>query len=276
MTISAEPLMVTPNTLESDCPGCGSKVLTHASYCGHCGDAISLFDPGPAPHTRPRKTADEPVWPWVSSVLKLWGFLLLVIGIYGLIGGHFKITTPFFDLAAQLVSAMAIIAACLSSRDQLRSLFTNWQYFRLRSVFELCGVLLAMYVFMSLYIRITSMAGIETVALLADYQTHNWPLWAIFVSISLLPGIFEELAFRGYIQHRLENIGTVKEALVIQAAMFSVLHLLPTSFISHFFLGLALGLVRIRSRSIYPCILLHTTWNTIVILEEYYAIALFF
>lgn len=44
--------------------------------------------------------------------------------------------------------------------------------------------------------------------------------------------------------------------------------LLPANFISHFVIGLILGLVRTRSRSLYPGMIIHTLWNAIVISGE--------
>jgi membrane protease YdiL (CAAX protease family) len=69
---------------------------------------------------------------------------------------------------------------------------------------------------------------------------------------------------------RLEKVGSVREALIIQAAMFSVLHMFPAIFISHFIIGIILGAVRLRSGSLYPGMLIHAVWNGIAIAGEAY------
>ena len=58
------------------------------------------------------------------------------------------------------------------------------------------------------------------------------------------------------------------EALVVQAALFSVVHLLPLVFVSHFVFGLLLGQVRRWTKSLYPCVALHALWNASVFAGE--------
>jgi membrane protease YdiL (CAAX protease family) len=86
--------------------------------------------------------------------------------------------------------------------------------------------------------------------------------------ISLVPGVVEEVAFRGVLQTRLSKILTQKEALLLQAALFSVLHLSPAIFVSHFVMGLLLGWVRMKTGHIYYGMLLHMAWNALVLLQE--------
>lgn len=50
--------------------------------------------------------------------------------------------------------------------------------------------------------------------------------------------------------------------------MFSILHLSPIIFPSHFLMGLALGFLRMRSKSLYPGMLLHGGWNAWVVSQE--------
>jgi len=87
--------------------------------------------------------------------------------------------------------------------------------------------------------------------------------------VSAMPAVFEELAFRGVIQTALESVLDRREAWLIQGALFSVLHLTPLSFPSHFLMGLCFGYLRTRSRSLYPGMLLHATWNALVLMAEF-------
>lgn len=100
------------------------------------------------------------------------------------------------------------------------------------------------------------------------FTKAHWPVWSIFALISVEPGIVEEIAFRGIIQTKLAEILSTREALLLQAALFSVLHLSPAIFVSHFVMGLLLGWVRLRSRHIYYGMILHAAWNAICVLKE--------
>lgn len=93
------------------------------------------------------------------------------------------------------------------------------------------------------------------------YVRDGWPPWVAAADIALFTPIFEELLFRGTIQGKLSQALSPTEALIVQAALFSALHLSPLILLTHFVMGLAFGWVRRRSRSLYPGMLLHAAWN---------------
>jgi membrane protease YdiL (CAAX protease family) len=84
-------------------------------------------------------------------------------------------------------------------------------------------------------------------------------------NVALVTPLAEELLFRGVIEPKLGQIMKVKDALIVQAALFSALHLSPVIRVTHFILGLALGGLRRRSRSLLPGILLRGAWNAWVV-----------
>ena len=86
--------------------------------------------------------------------------------------------------------------------------------------------------------------------------------------VAVLPGVFEEIVFRGYVMARLEELLSPRETLVVQAALFSVLHLGVAIFPSHFGIGILLGLVRRRTGSLYPGMAVHVSWNALVVWSE--------
>ena len=161
-----------------------------------------------------------------------------------------------------------ILAVYMDSGIGMTPLIRRWGNNGLKSFVSVIGGLLLFYIFMWLYIKLAASIGIDQISYLKDFREHNWPIWSAFFLICLCPGVFEEIAFRGFIMSSLEKVGSRREALVIQAAMFSILHMLPAIFISHFIMGLLLGVIRQRSRSLYPGMLFHAAWNTIVLLEE--------
>jgi membrane protease YdiL (CAAX protease family) len=81
----------------------------------------------------------------------------------------------------------------------------------------------------------------------------------------VLTPIAEELMFRGVIQQRLESLLGPTEALIVQAALFSALHLSVINLITHFAIGLALGWLFRKSGSLYPGMVLHGLWNMAVL-----------
>jgi ABC-2 type transport system permease protein/sodium transport system permease protein len=106
--------------------------------------------------------------------------------------------------------------------------------------------------------------------MIAEFPTQ--PLWLILITMGLVPAIFEEFCFRGFLfqafRTRLSGAWTV----VVSATVFGIFHELffPGRLLSSTFIGLVLGWVRLRTRSILPGILLHTLHNSLLLTVIYY------
>jgi ABC-2 type transport system permease protein/sodium transport system permease protein len=103
-------------------------------------------------------------------------------------------------------------------------------------------------------------------------QMRNVPVWLIILSMGLIPAVFEELSFRGFLfsalRTKLGGAGTVAASSVL----FGVFHeiLIPGRMLVSTFLGVVLGWVRLRSNSILPGILMHATHNSLLLTIAYY------
>ena len=141
---------------------------------------------------------------------------------------------------------------------------------RYKNALVLMLVLLAVSFFalMSAYFDLLKHLGIPILRATDEYRDAGWSVGAMFLLVSVMPGIVEEIGFRGVIQSVLERTVNAREAWLIQAALFSVLHLLPMIFPSHFVMGLLFGYVRLRTRSLYPGMLLHASWNALQVFAE--------
>jgi membrane protease YdiL (CAAX protease family) len=95
---------------------------------------------------------------------------------------------------------------------------------------------------------------------------YGWPMVLLMVCVQ--PAVFEELAFRGAILEVLRGLLGLRDAIVVTALLFMVLHLAVLSFPHLLLIGLVLGYVRTRSGSLYPCMVLHFTHNLLVVLAE--------
>ncbi|MFK7742110.1 MAG: lysostaphin resistance A-like protein [Planctomycetota bacterium] len=125
----------------------------------------------------------------------------------------------------------------------------------------------ALYVFMQGYVYLLSMA-FDWIEYLASYRDYGWPKWSAVLLIVVAPALFEEIAFRGFLLERLAPLIGQRDALLLQAALFSILHLAIPSLPSHFLMGLLFGFLRIRTKSLVPGMLVHGAWNLTVLLEE--------
>src|SRR5262249_34061217 len=93
--------------------------------------------------------------------------------------------------------------------------------------------------------------------------------WATIVLVTCVqPAVFEELAFRGVIQSGVQKVVKNRDAVIVSAFMFMIIHLSFASAVHLFVMGLILGWLRLKSGSLYPCMVLHFFHNLFCVLTE--------
>ncbi len=99
-------------------------------------------------------------------------------------------------------------------------------------------------------------------------QQHPW--WVSWTLMALLPPVAEELLFRGWLFSALAGERPTRRrlaaAVVVQAALFAVAHILPERMPATFSLGLVAGWLRVATGSLLPSIVLHSVHNTMPLL----------
>ena len=88
--------------------------------------------------------------------------------------------------------------------------------------------------------------------------------------MAMIPGICEELAFRGLVLGAWERRGRLR-ALCVSTALFASLHGSIDGLPAHLLLGGALGLLALGSDSLYAGMIFHTFYNALVLLTEFAA-----
>jgi ABC-2 type transport system permease protein/sodium transport system permease protein len=98
-------------------------------------------------------------------------------------------------------------------------------------------------------------------------QMQGLPLWLILVTLAIVPGVCEELCFRGFLFASLRTVLSAGWAALASALLFGVFHevIFPGRLLTSSFLGLVLGWVRMRTGSVVPCIVLHTVHNGLLL-----------
>jgi len=112
-------------------------------------------------------------------------------------------------------------------------------------------------------------AGVEELHYLDVFKHYRNPLLVGIFWIALMPALTEETAFRGLILGFLRPVLSDNEVILVSAGMFAILHLSPVGFPHLFLLGSVLAFVRIKSRSIYPGMLIHFSHNLFVLILEH-------
>ena len=100
------------------------------------------------------------------------------------------------------------------------------------------------------------------------YEGLVFPWGVIFiVMIGLLPGICEELFFRGYMQQRLIQRWGPRTGIVVASFVFALVHITPHAITLAFILGLWLGIIAYRTGAVWSGMICHgfinSSWNVL-------------
>ncbi|MDP2889691.1 MAG: CPBP family intramembrane metalloprotease, partial [Bacteroidota bacterium] len=90
---------------------------------------------------------------------------------------------------------------------------------------------------------------------------NDYGIYGAILKVVIMAPVIEELIFRGIIMHGLIRNYSKFTAVFVSALMFALFHLNPWQFPATFILGIVLGILMLRTRNIYLCILGHAINN---------------
>ena len=101
-------------------------------------------------------------------------------------------------------------------------------------------------------------------------ELQSMPLWAILLTFAVVPAVFEEFFFRGFLFSALRSAISGWQTILATAILFGLFHevLGPGRFLASASLGLVLGWVRLRTGSVLPCMVLHLLHNGLLAVGE--------
>ncbi len=99
---------------------------------------------------------------------------------------------------------------------------------------------------------------------------NRFGFWGTVLKVAVLAPIIEETLFRGIIMHGLMRNYRSWYSILLSGILFSVFHLNPWQMTYTFFLGLFLGWLMVRTRSLPLCIVAHSLNNLLVLFSITY------
>lgn len=267
------------------CPGCGTPV-GGTVYCAACArlepaeDALPTTETSNAGDTnkksrRPGAESSPESRPasMLRSALLLYFALLGVIMAmtiaYAVMG---ESITPEWEVGADLITsglfAAVVLGGVFPFRKAIIPLLT-----RLGPPAWLVAApfIAAATCFLASMIvnAINAMFSVEPETYSDPFTLSGYGIWLPLITIAVCPAIFEELAFRGVINTALDGVLDAREAALVTALLFAILHLSILSLPHLLVMGLMLGFIRHRAKSLYPCMLLHFCHNAYVVILEH-------
>lgn len=245
-------------------------------FCTLCGAALT---PGAACACAALPAPQHPIiplarGPGLRTALRLYFALLavsiiLTIALLAIPEEHDTAALrAALDIAATIVWATVTLAACFTARRSLRPVLARagpaWCF---AAAIPAAALTFLLATFLTG--AVARWMQLEEQSYIADYVEAGYGPWMPLLIIAVCPGIFEELAFRGVITASLSSLLERREVLIVTALLFAILHLSPVSIPHLFIIGLALGLLRNVSGSLYPGMVLHFCHNALVVASEY-------
>ncbi|GAK61331.1 abortive infection protein [Candidatus Vecturithrix granuli] len=213
-----------------------------------------------------------PTTPTLKETLWMYVFSSILLVTLGSLVQHLHL------LSGLVISELGFVIAPVL-------LFTCSRQYHVKRTFYLTAIrvktaLLAMLVSSAAFILVGIIAALQEMIFprSQDYQEiwdailtqfHQIPLAATLLLISLLPGVCEELLFRGFLLHGLRKKLSNASAIIIVGILFGAFHLDPYRFLPVTLLGVLFGYMVVRTGSILTGMVAHSTNNAIAMLISY-------
>jgi uncharacterized protein len=261
--------------LQGTCASCSALLRRDAKFCARCGARSTPVEPETAVESGSGSRdgwVAEPVestarWDELRTVGSLYGLLLLTSLIAGI--AYYVEPDGDFGFWMTLVDAMVILCFAGYYRAEVLPLLRP-STFDANAGRKLAVAAVVQFIALGAVFYFLEKLGLPFERITDEMQRHDYSLWQLLALYSLAPALFEEIAFRGVIFERLRRVLGEREAWLVQAAFFSVLHLSPVIFPTHFAMGLIFGWLRMRTGSLLPGMVLHAAWNAANIMLELY------
>jgi sodium transport system permease protein len=201
--------------------------------------------------------------------------MVFLIGLRWLslgMGWPLEVHTAVTQLA--FVAAPAVLMALLLSTKPFDGLYLHWPRGRETALAAVLAILLLPpltgltqavaywfpQILEGIHPLVAILRAIQQRAVLDARQLVNY--WLAF---ALVPALCEEIAFRGFVLRGLHASFRPRNAVLLSSFFFALFHMNVFLFLPTFVLGVVLGLLTVRSRSLLPAICLHLLHNTVLI-----------
>jgi len=262
---SDNPLQRRPK--RNRCPYCKAPLNKALYFCEACGtpyqDERHVLPRVPAPHL----TEGELVRLKAPRATKLfWLYFALVLGtafISELVFEEERADLAFLFQTGAMFGVTAILTAL-----HWGTLYPQLSRFGFmcRQAWLALAVLIPLLVLnFSYHSLISQLDGVILAEPWESMREHGFDWTTILFGLAVFPAVTEEIAFRGLLQQWLEGALKPWRAILLTAALFTVLHFSVLSAPYLFLLGILLGWVKWQTGSLYPAMVVHFIHNAVAI-----------
>ena len=245
-------------------------------------EGVSTYEEVHEPTTSNGKRSKLVSWLVIASS---WVFTLLIIILGFFLVGILELFGLSEDVSWELMGTLVYVAVLA-----MTVLYLHWdgdlggtlQMFKIGSLgagfIFLVGLpfmitvidLVATSIYDMLYIALWGESSIPEMVYYVDDSEYDIIRALSFVSIVIAAPVVEEILFRGYILDAIREMHGDVLAVLGSSVLFGLLHLEPYVVGMATVGGIVYGILRIRSGSLWPCIVSHMLWNFFAFLYIWY------
>ena len=207
--------------------------------------------------------------------IAIWLFFVVLYGTIRSKIIHGSVLTPL-----NIILVLVLIVSCILLFRYSLSLYSNKvlkktiNFFLLGKVpFNLLWIVVSFllpFVFISFFLLFVE--GNLEIADSIDFKQICKNIAQEFLNKGLLPGIMEEMAFRGFTMKLIENRWGKKVAILAPSLLFGILHMMGGMQLTDMILlliagtsvGVMFSMITYASHNIWNAAIIHVMWNTII------------
>lgn len=244
------------------CSQCERPVADDAVFCKYCG----FFQP-----IEDEEFEDLQSDKWLKVLMVFYSLDLVICTLVNFL--DFFRGLRWLFITEVVLATLTVIFIAILWKD-VKFLF-EWKSFTIVKslVYAVASVLFAIVV--NVLVKwVNNSIFDQEVYYYRTFMHLDYPRVAMLTLVALFPAIFEELSYRGLILHSLLKLADQRQAILIAAFLFAIIHM---SFISFFWLmpfAIWLGNVRYKEKTIWYGVLIHFCFNLTACLFEFYELKL--
>ncbi|MEL6813033.1 MAG: type II CAAX endopeptidase family protein, partial [Bacteroidota bacterium] len=230
-------------------------VLAFDKFCGHCGKKI----------TQPKEEREK-------GSLQLVIIFYLTFLVYSIVS--FVLFSESDSLGVEIaLEAVFIMLTLLFTFFDVKRIYAlynfrlvNWKNVLFSLVFPVFTAFVVYYAVEWLNLGLFE----QTDNVFVEYAPYANTVFWVLIFYTVIPPIFEELAFRGFLFNQLSEIASPQVTILATAFIFALVHFSLVSILWIFPFGIMLGYLRYKYKTLWLGMIIHFIHNFLVIALDYY------
>lgn len=241
-----------------ECSYCHTIFEKKRNFCSNCGKKLAG---GSFVKSREKKTLHLIIAFYVVTIL----LLAVNLGVQ-----LYSSTGLIFEIMIHLMDIMLVITFAFFDLIPLLKLYRlpvfNWKIIAFCVIFPIFSAITVHYGLTF----ISDLLNLPESNYIFEYHFYNNAIFWAILFVAILPPIFEELAFRGFLHNQLIKVSSPRIAIVGTAFLFALVHFSILSIVWIFPFGLILGYIRHKYKTLWYGMIIHFMHNFIVLAIDYY------